>query len=268
MSNFYGLIGLKLGHSFSPKLHSLILKNTNSNAVYNLFELKQSDLKTSIDGLKALGCMGVNVTIPYKVDVIQYLDKLSHEAEKIGAVNTISFNNGILTGYNTDYNGFGASLKKANVNIENKNAVILGTGGASKAVVQYLMDNNINDIIFVSRTPKTHCNISNLKIISYSEIEKLKNQDLIINCTPCGMYPDMYNCPVDTHILSKFSTAIDLIYNPSETVFLQQAKQMGLRAVNGLYMLVAQAVASQEIWRGIKIPNELADEIYDEIKIN
>lgn len=268
MSNFYGLIGLKLGHSFSPKLHSLILKNTNSNAVYNLFELNQSNLKTAIDGLKALGCMGVNVTIPYKVDVIQYLDTLSHEAKKIGAVNTISFNNGILTGYNTDYDGFGASLKKANIGIKRKNAVILGTGGASKAVVQYLIDNNINEIIFVSRNPKNQCNINNFKIISYNDIEKLKNQDLIINCTPCGMYPDIYDCPIDKNILSKFSTAIDLIYNPSETVFLQQSKEIGLNAVNGLYMLVAQAIASQEIWRRIKISNELVDKIYNEIKMS
>lgn len=266
MSNFYGLIGEKLGHSFSPKIHNLILKDTNLNEVYNLFEIKKEDLECALNGLKALGCRGLNVTIPYKVEAIKYLDKLSPEAEKIGAVNTISFNNGELTGYNTDYNGFGESLKKSSINIKNKNAVILGTGGASKAVVQYLIDNSINEIVFVSRTPKKPCNISNFQIISYNDIEKLKNQDLIINCTPCGMHPDVLDCPVDKNTLNKFNTAIDLIYNPSETVFLKQAKELNIKAINGLYMLVAQAVAAQEIWRGIKLENILVNEIYDKLK--
>lgn len=266
MNNFYGLIGEKLGHSFSPKLNNLILKSTNSDASYNLFELKKEDLESAVTGLKALGCRGANVTIPYKVEIIKYLDKISHEAEKIGAVNTISFNNNEVIGYNTDYTGFGETLKKADITIQNKNAVILGTGGASKAVVQYLIDNNISEVIFVSRSPENVANVKNLKVISYKEIENLKNQDLIINCTPCGMYPNVNASPADKNILSKFNSALDLIYNPLETVFLKEATQLGIKAVNGLYMLVAQAIASHEIWRGIKIQNELVNEIYNKLK--
>lgn len=266
MSNFYGLIGEKLGHSFSPKIHNLILENTNSNAVYNLFEIQREDLKSAVIGLKALGCMGINVTIPYKVKLIQYLDSLSHEAEKIGAVNTVSFINGELRGYNTDYNGFGEALKKANISTKNRNAVILGTGGASKAVVQYLKDNDITEVVFVSRDPKSKPHIKDCKVISYDDIKILKNQDIIINCTPCGMYPNNNDCLVDKNILSKFSSAVDLIYNPPETVFLKQANETGIKSINGLYMLVTQAIAAHEIWREIKIEKELVDKIYDKLK--
>lgn len=269
MSSFYGLIGEKLGHSLSPQINKLILEKTNSEGLYNLFEIKKEDLQKAVQGLKALGAKGVNVTIPYKIQIIQYLDNISKEAEKIGAVNTISFNNDVLTGYNTDYQGFGASLKNAQVNINNKKAVILGSGGAAKAVVQYLIDNGISDIIYISRNPKNaEENIKEFKIISYDDMDKLTNQDIIINCTPCGMYPKIEYCPINENILSKFSVAVDLIYNPSETLFLKQAGKLGLKTVNGLYMLVAQAVAAHEIWRGIKINAQAVDEIYREIRRN
>lgn len=268
MDNIYGLIGGKLGHSFSPQIHDIILKKLNLKGTYNLFEVKEEELKHKIQNLKAQGAKGVNVTIPYKTKVMQYLHSISREAEKIGAVNTIDFKNGVLTGYNTDYYGFGAALKNSNININNKTAVILGTGGASKAVVQYLMDNNINEVIFVSRDFQKAAAIGteNFKIICYEELDKLKCGDIIINCTPCGMYPDAAKSPVDKQVLSKFSTAVDLIYNPLDTLFLKQASELGLKTSNGLYMLVAQAVASQEIWQNTKIDKAVVIEIYEIIK--
>ena len=267
MSNFYGLIGEKLGHSISPEIHELILRKINIEGVYNLFEIKAEDLKTAVKGLKALGAKGVNVTIPYKIQVMDFLDTVSREAEKIGAVNTISFKSGTLSGHNTDYHGFGATLKKAQVDICDKKAVILGTGGASRAVIHYLMDNGIKELIFVSRNPEeTLKNIKDFKVISYNDLDKLNDGDIIINCTPCGMYPKADNSPVSKGVLSKFSSAVDLIYNPEETLFLKEAKGLGLKTVNGLYMLVAQAVAAQEIWQGIKICDESIEEIYEEIR--
>lgn len=269
MSNFYGLIGEKLGHSFSPQIHDLIFKNINSKGLYNLLEIKKEDLENAVWGLKALGCKGSNVTIPYKIQVMEYLDNISEEAKKIGAVNTIAFNDGVLTGYNTDYHGFGEALKKNQINISNKNAVILGCGGASKAVIQYLIDNKINDITYVSRHPEnTAKDVKKFKIISYNDMESLGNQDIIINCTPCGMYPNIELSPVKKDILSKFSVAVDLIYNPQETLFLKQARELGLKTENGLYMLVAQAIAAQEIWQNIKISKESVDEIYSELRKN
>jgi shikimate dehydrogenase len=268
MSNLYGLIGEKLGHSFSPQIHSLILKKLNLLGLYNLFEIKKENLGHALKGLLALEAKGINVTVPYKIDIMKYLDNLSPEAEKIGAVNTILFHNETLSGHNTDYHGFGMSLKKAAVEVKNKSVLILGTGGSSKAVVQYLIDNDIKDVVYASRTPEmTDKDLKKFKIISYNEVSSLKNRDIIINCTPCGMYPKVEACPVDKKILSNFSTAVDLIYNPEETVFLREASSLGLKTANGLYMLVSQAVAAQEIWQGIRISDELIDEIYEELKL-
>lgn len=267
MGDIYGLIGGKLGHSLSPQIHGIIMKKLGIKGTYDLFEVKDEELKNKIEELRALNVKGVNITIPYKTKIIKYLDKISPEAEKIGAINTLDFKNGALIGYNTDYYGFGVSLKNSDINVNNKSAVILGSGGASRAVMQYLLDNNIKEVIFVSRTPKaTTTGIKDFKIISYQAMDKLNYMDIIINCTPCGMYPDIESCPVDKNVLEKFSTAVDLIYNPENTLFLRQASQAGLKTLNGLYMLVAQAAASQEIWQGIKIGGNLVEEVYGIIK--
>lgn len=266
--DLYGLIGGKLGHSFSPQIHEVILKKLDLKGLYNLFEVKEEDLENKIKELKALGAKGVNVTIPYKTKVMKHLDYISPEAQRIGAVNTIDFKNSLLSGYNTDYYGFGAALKNSDIDVEGKSAVILGTGGASKAVVQYLADNNIKEVIFVSRTPEKSAseNTKDFKTISYDDLDRIIHKDIIINCTPCGMYPDIAKCPVSRDVLSKFSTAVDLIYNPLNTLFLKQAWELGLKTSNGLYMLVAQAVASQEIWQDTKIDKTTADEIYKVVK--
>lgn len=267
MSNVYGLIGEKLGHSLSPEIHSLILDKLNKKGLYNLFEIKKENIGTALNGLRAIEAKGVNVTIPYKIDVIKYMDKLSQEAKKIGAVNTISFNDNLLTGYNTDYLGFGASLKKAEIEIENKKIIILGTGGASRAVIQYLIDNNAGEIINVSRNPGAKTGYErSIRIITYNEMEKLSEADIIINATPLGMYPNINVSPVSNEIISHFKAAVDLIYNPRETLFLKSASNLGLKTLNGLYMLVSQAIAAQEIWNGISINDEAVDDIYHMIE--
>lgn len=267
MNNIYGLIGRKLSHSFSPKIHDVIFNELNIEGSYQLFETEEEALEHLIALLKTKSTKGVNVTIPYKTLIMKYLDNISSEAQKIGAVNTIKFNDGILQGYNTDYIGFGASLKSAGMVIKNKSAIILGTGGASKAVAQYLIDNEINDICFVSRTPKNVLpNTRDMKILSYDELAIQKNGEIIINSTPCGMYPDIIQCPINKNIISKYSIAIDLIYNPMETLFLKYADELGLKTINGLYMLIAQATASQEIWQDTTFEQMLVDVIYKKVK--
>lgn len=267
MSNFYGLIGEKLGHSLSPEIHSLILKKLNQKGTYNLFEVKRENIPSALCGLKALEARGVNVTIPYKIDVMKYMDKLSKEAEKIGAVNTISFDNNGLTGYNTDYSGFGVSLKKAEIQVGNNSFAVLGTGGVSKAVIQYLIDNNAGEIVNASRSTEKILNKDiNVRLVPYAELSSLRGLDVIINCTPLGMYPNIDASPVDNEVLSHFSTMVDLIYNPKETQLLKSAAGLGLKTLNGLYMLIAQAVAAQEIWNGISIKKETVDDIYNVIE--
>lgn len=269
MSNFYGLIGEKLGHSFSPAIHGEILKKLNKTGTYSLFEIKRKDLPAAVAGLKALGCRGANVTIPYKIEIMAYLDNIAKEAQKIGAVNTIAFSGEGLTGYNTDYYGFGLMLKRAGIEVPGKKAVILGTGGAAKAVLEYLLDNQIGQVVFVSRDPQSAMErIKGHKIIPYSELENIENKDMVINCTPRGMYPAEDDSPVGRKIIPKFNIAVDLIYNPIETLFLKHAREAGLVTANGLYMLVAQAAAAQEIWQDTKFSDEFIEELYEKIKGN
>ena len=267
MKNVYGLIGEKLGHSFSPQIHGEIFKKLGIAGEYKLFELREEELEASVIEYKKQGIKGLNVTVPYKIKIMSYLDVISAEAEKIGAVNTISTANGVLTGYNTDYNGFGMSLARNRIEVKDKSAVILGTGGVSKAVVQYLSDNGARNITYVSRNPGDGANGGRhlLKTIGYDELAGIKG-DIIINCTPCGMYPKVDSSPVTHDIFKGFDTAVDLIYNPEETMFLKQAKDNGLKTVNGLYMLVGQAVAAQEIWNGTGLSEAQVDGIYQNIK--
>ncbi|WMJ79800.1 shikimate dehydrogenase [Clostridium sp. MB40-C1] len=268
MRNLYGLLGEKLSHSFSPEIHSEIFKEIGVDGYYHLFNVENKDLKNAVFGAKALKISGLNVTIPYKVEVMKYLDSISREAEKIGAVNTICFKDGKLKGYNTDYYGFGMMLDKFNISLKNKRVFILGTGGAARAVLQYIIDNGVKEINVVSR------NKENLKekfkefnVISYKDLESVDKGDIVVNSTPCGMYPNLNDSPINRSTISKFKVAVDLIYNPKETLFLKYAKEEGLKIVNGLYMLIGQAVKAEGLWNGIKMDNKVVDKIYEEINL-
>lgn len=263
MANLLGLMGEHLSHSLSPIIHKEIFNLLNYEAYYHLFEVDKGDVQAAIEGIKALKIKGVNVTIPYKERVMEYLDEISEEAKNIGAINTICVEDGYMKGYNTDYYGFAATLDKYNVGVKNKTIVILGTGGASKAVVQCTLDREAYKVIFVSRKP-----IDKPNYITYEELSNLGGGDVIINCTPVGMYPNTMNSPVNKDIIVKFRAAIDLIYNPYKTKFLSLAEENGLTAVNGLYMLVSQAIKSEELWNNIKIDEEIVDKIYRMLVLN
>jgi shikimate dehydrogenase len=265
MDNLYGLLGKKLGHSFSPQIHKIIFEKVNLEGVYNLYETEEQNLFETLKNLINRGVKGLNVTIPYKVEVMKYLDRITKEAKSIGAVNTIEIKEAYIIGHNTDYSGFGATLKRNRINPINKSALILGTGGVSKAVYQYLKNNDIKEITFVSRNININKEKNNeFNIISYEEAKR-QNGDIIINCTPSGMYPNSMECPVDKALISNYDIAIDLIYNPRKTMFLNYAMEEGHQAVNGLYMLVAQAVCAEEIWNDIEIAEDIMQEIYEEI---
>lgn len=226
----YYLIGKTLKHSKSKEIHALI-----SDIEYDYLEL---------DDLSLLGrdFSGSNVTIPYKEEIIPYLDEVEERAKRIGAVNTV-VNNGKLTGYNTDYDGFLALLNKYDIDVYNKNCLIIGTGGSSKTVNAVLEDLHAGSIEFSSRSGMTTDMIED-------------KYDIIINTTPVGMYPD------EETILDlrefHLEACIDLVYNPLRTGFLLSSK---CKAVNGLYMLVAQAVKAQELFLGK--PIDKIDEVYE-----
>lgn len=262
----YGLLGDKLSHSFSPVIHGNILKELEIDGQYQLFECNKDNLEEKLYELKDLGFSGLNVTMPHKVDIIKFLDEISDEAKKLNAINTIDFKDGKTIGYNTDYYGFGMMLTREDISINNRKSIVLGSGGASKAVVQYLTDHGIGEILIVSRdVSNAKKKYGEYKVIDYDQIQSMKGYDIIINTTPCGMFPFIDQSPVKMDQLSDFNTAIDLIYNPQETQFLKYGREKGLKCVNGLYMLVGQAIKAQEIWNDVEIDQETCNRIYENI---
>ena len=247
----FGIIGYPLGHSFSPGFFNEKFKNEGIDAVYEKYEIPViTDLQGIIDYTPEL--CGLNVTIPYKEKVMSCLDTISPEARAIGAVNVIRVShneNGkvFLEGFNSDVIGFTLSIKPMLMPHHQK-ALILGTGGASKAVNYALRQLGL-ETVFVSRGQKNGT-------IQYSQItsEMLTEYKVIVNCTPCGMSPHFDECPeLPYDAITSKHLLYDLIYNPDETLFLKKGRQQGAKTKNGLEMLLLQAKAGWDIWNKIEV---------------
>lgn len=266
----YGLLGGKLGHSLSPAIHQSFFRHAGLEGSYELLETELEALPTRMEQLSS-EFAGVNVTIPHKLHVIPFLDSIAPEAKAIGAVNTICFTEAGALGYNTDYFGFKRLLEYNNVEIKNKLAVVLGSGGAARAVVKCLADQGVGRLYLATRSPEAvdadfKQMFPALEIISYDELSQLKG-DVLINCTPVGMYPKVDASPIGAEVSAAFAVSVDLIYNPAETMFLRQARLAGKQSVNGLFMLVAQAVAAQELWQGQQYESNLIVRIMEELQV-
>lgn len=242
----YALIGEHLGHSHSPLVHSKIFKEFGIDATYEKIECSIDELEGVIDNLKKGIYMGYNVTIPYKLEVMKYLDEIDVHAKKIGAVNTVANINGKAIGFNSDYYGFKDEVLHYGIDCNNKDCYILGTGGASKAVYHALNDLGGN-VYFVSRNPKDNITIP------YDELAK-RDIFLLVNATPLGMSPNIDSCAVSEEIAKKATFVMDLIFNPRQTKILKYASS----TMDGLYMLVSQAVKSEEIWQDRKFPGDVS----------
>lgn len=241
----FGLIGETLSHSFSPQLHKKIMKQNNIEGCFELIEISQEKFPQRIKQLLTEGFHGLNVTFPYKEAVIPFLDRLSPHAKYIGAVNTIVFEHGKTVGYNTDYSGFQELLRKKHIPVKGKEAILLGAGGAAKAVTKALLDLGIFDLTVVSRGKQT---FHGQYTVSYDFFkEDLITCDLLINCTPVGMYPNV-NASILPKEAIQTAYAIDLIYNPVETLFLKYAAENGAKVCNGKLMLYHQAAKAEELW--------------------
>lgn len=243
----YGLIGYPLGHSFSKKHFTEKFEGESIDSKYELFEIETIEKFPTL--IQAHVLSGLNVTIPYKEAVIPYLDELDETARQIGAVNVIKFiRNGksfTLKGYNSDVIGFEKSISKY-IKTHYKKALILGTGGASKAIDFGLRKMGI-ETTFVSRTPKHNQ-------LEYSDLNKniLSDNLIIVNTTPVGMFPHEDECPdIPYRFITTEHLLFDAIYNPTETLFLRKGKEQGAQTLNGLEMLEGQAVAAWDIWEGI-----------------
>ena len=248
----YGLIGERLGHSFSKDVHAML-----SDYEYELCEIPKDKLDAF---MTEANFTAINVTIPYKEAVIPYLSYISEEAKRIGAVNTIVNKGGKLYGYNTDFFGMKSQLNKMRLDPRGKKAVILGTGGTSKTARAVLESLGADPIITVSRTKKNGA-------IDYDELVRDHlDAQIIINTTPVGMYPDNFSCPIDAKLFDRLEGVLDAIYNPIRTKLVIDATDIGATAEGGLYMLVAQAVYASEIFLGVKHPKEKLDKIFKKIR--
>ncbi|MGL4740153.1 MAG: shikimate dehydrogenase [Sarcina sp.] len=266
----FGLIGEKLGHSLSPNIHEDLYGYLSMDAKYNLFPIDRENIQNAVESLKVLGIKGANVTIPYKEVIMKQLDYISDEAKKIGAINTILVKNNKTYGYNTDYYGFKSLLDKDNVVIKNNEFYVLGSGGGAKAIVQCLLDFGASKVVIVSRdklSAQEKFIGKRLEFMTYEDLTFIKDSYAVVNTTPCGMYPKIDTTPIDKKILSKFGLAIDIVYNPEETKFLKEARLEGLKIVKGLYMLVAQAMKSEEIWNDISISREIENNIFEKLAV-
>ena len=242
----YCLLGRKLPYSFSSVIHKI------SGLEYELKEVEPYKLK---DFVLSGEYDGFNVTIPYKTDVMPYLDEVSEKARAIGSVNTVLLKDGKRCGYNTDYYGLKYLFDRAGVSIKNKNVLILGSGGTYKTAAHLCKNEGAKSVNYVSRTGE----------INYANCyEKAKDAEIIINCTPVGTYPDIYSCPVDLSRFNKIEFVADCVYNPIKTKLTVSAQKLGIKNSNGLPMLVYQALLSEEIWTGEK-KTDLAQEILKEL---
>ena len=242
----YGLIGYPLGHSFSISYFNQKFQDEGINAVYENFEIPDVDLLNEVVDSNP-NLKGLNVTIPYKEKVMQYLDTISPEARAIGAVNVIRVTHEgtkiKLKGYNSDVIGFTQSIEPMLDKKWHKKALILGTGGASKAI-DYGLRNLGLETVFVSRYERPGT-------IQYETItpEVVKEYNVIVNCTPVGMYPKTEECPkLPYEAMDSHTILYDLIYNPDETLFMKRGAELGAQVKNGLEMLLLQAFASWEFW--------------------
>lgn len=231
----FALLGEHLSHSYSPIIQEKLFRLKGLDYTYSLLEIKSSEIKDILEKLRNGLYSGFNVTIPYKVEVMSYLDSISDEALEIGSVNTIKCVNGKLIGYNTDYYGFKEELDFYNIDIKNKNCYVLGTGGASLAINKVLRDLSGN-VVKVSRR-------KSIDTITYNEL-CINSKDIIINTTPVGMYPNINDSPIEEVYASKALCIVDIIFNPSITKLMSYNKN----SYNGLLMLIGQAKKAQDIW--------------------
>ena len=252
MSAKYGLLGEHLSHSYSKQIHEALTDYT-----YDLIPLSREEL-TKFMTTKEFAA--VNVTIPYKRDVIPYLDSMDDRAKSIGAVNTVVNRDGKLYGYNTDYYGFLYTLKKNNINVTGEKVIVLGNGGAAQAVLAVLRNCAAKEIVIVDIVPGEG-------VCTYEEVNSLHTDaTVLVNTSPIGMYPKVDAAPIDLTPFTKLTAVVDVIYNPEVTKLLGQAKDRGLIAVNGLQMLVAQAFYAAQHFLDTTLEEAKIDEVTQMIR--
>jgi len=268
-----GIIGDPVEHTMSPVMHNAAFGKMGLDYCYVPFRVKKEDLGRAIGGMRALNIRGLNVTIPHKVAVIPFLDRLDPLTEKIGAVNTIVNDDGTLTGYNTDATGFLQAMRERGIGPEGKNVVILGAGGASRGISFILAEREAHLVILnrlleldwakelAGRLSETFGEkVEALELVEENLAKALDKADILINATSVGMSPDANETLVLPKLLKPGLIVFDIVYNPIKTRLLKEAEKAGAQTISGVDMLVWQGALAFEKWTGLKAPLELMRE--------
>jgi len=262
------IIGDPVEHSLSPIIHNAAFKELGLNLVYVAFTVTTRELQTAILGAKSLGLWGLNVTMPHKNAVMNYLDEVDSTAKSIGAVNTVLNNNGRLIGYNTDGNGTMIALQENGVYLKEKKLVLIGAGGTAKAIA-YQAAQDVEELVILNRTPEKAKKLAEMLKKSFgkkvkgaalsSEVleEELETTDILVNATSVGMDPDVNSSPVPSSLLRRDLCVMDIVYNPLETRLAADAKSVGAKVVSGIEMLIYQGAVAFEIWTNCLAPVEV-----------
>ncbi|MED0968939.1 shikimate dehydrogenase [Bacillus paramycoides] len=263
MKQLYGVIGNPIGHSLSPVMHNDAFEHLNMDAHYHAFLVEEETLGEAVKGLKALGISGFNVTTPHKVAIMEYLDEVAPLAEQIGAVNTVVHREGKLIGYNTDGIGFVRALQSISKDpLQEKRILLIGAGGASRAIYFSLADVGVKAIDIANRTVDKAENLIagcmgnvNSHALSLERAAEVQGEyDIIIQTTTIGMHPLVEYTPLEIRSLKQGTIVSDIIYNPFETKILGDAKEQGATIQNGIDMFVYQGALAFEMWTGC-VPN-------------
>ncbi len=273
-----GIFGHPLKHSFSPQIHNTSFEALGMNYIYLPFDIPASNLKSALKGAVALGIKGMNITLPHKEKIVEYLQDVSEEASVIGSVNTVVNENGVLHGYNTDVKGIIETLNDYKETIKETDVTIIGAGGAARSVVYSLIRHfKVNSINIINRTHQKaeslkeyfstkmlFDNIKAFELVPPDLTDVFRNSKMIINTTSVGMYPEMDDAITSIkECFHEEQIVFDVIYNPLQTKLLKMAASKGAETISGLKMFIEQAAASFELWTNEKMP---ADIIYAKLK--
>jgi len=261
MSKTFAVIGDPIDHSLSPNIHSAAFRELNLENSYIAYRIQKGELSEGIESLKKIKIDGFNVTIPHKVEMMKYLDKMDESCSIIGAVNTVTNTEGILKGYNTDMDGFLDPFKKKELKIQDKKVLLLGAGGAARAIVAGIAKEKAKHITIANRTLENANNLAqfankiglNADGISIENVgNDLKDYDIIVNATSVGLKNEP--SPISLESIKPETIVYDIVYMPMNTDFLKKAKEKGAKIIYGYEMLLGQAVRAFEIWHGIEAP--------------
>ncbi len=264
MTKTYAVIGDPIDHSLSPNIHNAAFKKLELDCTYIAYRIPKNDLADGLEGLKKIQISGFNVTIPHKIEIMKYIDKFDEDCSLIGASNTVSNNDGVLKGYNTDMDGFLEPIKSRNLSIEGEETLLLGAGGAARAIVAGLAKEKVGKITLANRTKDKAIELKEFaqkigiqtNVIALEDIGRsTADFKLIVNATSIGLKNEPTPVPIET--INQNTIVYDIVYMPLNTDLIKKAKEKGAVVIYGYEMLLGQAVRAFEIWHGIKPPYDV-----------